>query len=272
MGILNVTPDSFSDGGRFATAQVAVAHARRMVADGADIIDIGGESTRPGADEVGPGKECDRVLPIIEALLRGDDDGGPLAVPVSVDTRKATVADAALRLGCHMVNDVSAARDPKMADVLRNAGNAVPIVIMHMLGAPKTMQEKPSYVDAPAEVATYLCERAEALESSGIARTRIIVDPGIGFGKRLIDNLDILKNIDVLGALGYPVLVGASRKSFIGTLIDADGDARLAGSLAAAATCYTGGVDIVRVHDVRETVEMFRVLDAIAHPESYRLT
>jgi dihydropteroate synthase len=265
MGVLNVTPDSFSDGGKFVRREAAVEHALRMVAEGADIIDVGGESTRPGSDAVSVGEEMDRVLPVIEAL------GSPRPpVPIAIDTRKPEVAQAALAAGCTVVNDVTAAQSGAMAEVLR-AHPDVPVILMHMLGEPKTMQVAPDYRDAPGEITAFLALRAAALETAGIARERIVLDPGIGFGKRLHDNLEILKHVDELAALGYPVLVGASRKSFLGTLLGgAPAAARLAGSLAVAAHCRSHGVNIVRVHDVRETVDLFRVLDAVERPQDHR--
>lgn len=270
MGVLNVTPDSFSDGGRFDSPAAATRHACEMARCGADLIDVGGESTRPGSRGVSASEEIDRVLPVIEALIQGSADRGPIGVPVSIDTTKPVVAREALRAGAHMVNDVSAVCDPEMADVLREAGDSVPVVIMHMKGTPETMQERAHYDDVVGEVLDFLRRRAETLEASGIDAARIVVDPGIGFGKRLCDNLDLLKNIDALRALGYPVVIGASRKSFIGQLLDRGSGERLCGSLAVVAQCYQAGVEIVRVHDVRETVELLRVIDAIRHPDPYR--
>jgi len=277
MGVLNVTPDSFSDGGKFVSHRAAVEHAHQMAAAGADIVDVGGESTRPGSDPVPAAQELARVLPVIEALVRGGDGRPPLPVPVSIDTRNAEVAHAALAAGATMVNDVSAARDPRMVDVLRAHPN-IPVVLMHMLGDPKTMQDEPRYTDAAAEVAAELAMRAAGLEATGVARERIVLDPGIGFGKRLHDNLEILQRVDDLRALGYPVLVGASRKSFIGALLGgpsrksppAPPEARLCGSLAVAAWCHAHKIEMVRVHDVRETVELFRILDAIDDPAAHR--
>ena len=276
MGILNVTPDSFSDGGRWADVDRAVERAHAMVAEGAAIVDVGGESTRPGAEPVGEAEEIDRVVPVIERLVRGDDAHAPLAAPVSVDTRKAAVARAALEAGASMVNDVSALGDPAMVDVLRRAGDDVAVVLMHMRGTPRTMQRDPRYDDVVAEVRAHLHARAGVLERAGVARARILLDPGIGFGKRLEDNLDLLKNVDALRGDGYGLVVGASRKSFIAAILERAGaeapppPRRLAGSLAAAAACHGAGVDVVRVHDVRETVELFAVLDAVADPEPWR--
>jgi dihydropteroate synthase len=277
MGVLNVTPDSFSDGGKFVAHRAAIEHAHAMVAAGADIVDVGGESTRPGSDPVPANEELARVLPVIESLARGGNGRPPLPVPVSIDTRKPEVARAAIAAGATMVNDVTAARDSRMADVLR-AHPDVPVVLMHMLGEPRTMQVDPRYHDAAGEVAAELALRAASVETLGVARERIVLDPGIGFGKRLHDNLEILQALDALRALGYPLLVGASRKSFIGTLLGGPGpkappappEARLCGSLAVAAWCHTRRVEMVRVHDVRETVGLFRVLDAIEDPTAHR--
>ncbi len=263
MGILNVTPDSFSDGGRFVDTRTAVAHAHAMVAAGAAIVDVGGESTRPGSEPVPASLEIDRVLPVIKALARGGFDHPALSVPISIDTRKPKVADEALRAGASMVNDVTAGRDPAMLDVLRWRDD-VPVVLMHMLGEPKTMQVEPKYDDVVREVGRYLDQRARALIEAGVARDRIVIDPGIGFGKRLEDNLALVKGVETLRMLGYPLMVGASRKSFIGAILDdAPARERVAGSLAVAARCYAAGVEMLRVHDVRETVELLRVLDAV---------
>jgi len=270
MGVLNVTPDSFCDGGQFRSVDDAERHAHAMANAGAAIVDVGGESTRPGSRGISEQEEVDRVAPIVDALVRGSERSAPLTIPVSIDTRKAGVARAALASGAQIVNDVTAAPDEEMASVLRDAGDSVPVVLMHMRGDPATMQNEPHYGNVVTEVREYLRERAEALAASGIQRSRIVVDPGIGFGKRLEDNLDLLKNIDVLKGLGYPVLIGASRKTFIGRLLDAPVEQRLAGSLAVAAQCYDAGTEILRVHDVRETVEMLRVLDSIRYPDPWR--
>ena len=276
MGVLNVTPDSFSDGGKFASHRVAIEHAHQMASDGADIIDIGGESTRPGADPVPVSEELARVIPVIEALVRGAPGRPPLPLPISIDTRHAEVADAALHTGCGMVNDVTAARDPRMVEVLRAHVNAS-IVLMHMQGEPRTMQQEPHYEDVVGDVTSELAMRAASLEATGIARERIVLDPGIGFGKRLHDNLELLHAIESMKELGYPRLVGASRKSFLGALLGHPGgktpappEHRLCGSLAVAAWCHAHHVEMIRVHDVRETVELFRVLDAIEDPAPYR--
>jgi dihydropteroate synthase len=269
-GILNVTPDSFSDGGSFDTADKAIEHAHAMARDGAAMIDIGGESTRPGSKGVSAQEEIDRVLPVVEALVGTPESNDIIGIPVSVDTRKPQVARAALLAGAHVINDVSAAEDPEMVDVLREAGGSIPVVIMHMKGSPESMQDEPYYDDVVAEVAAFLGDRAARLEASGIDRGRIVIDPGIGFGKRVVDNLDLLKNVDALRELGYPVLIGASRKAFIGKLLDRGANERLWGSLAVVAQCYDASTEMIRVHDVRETMDMLRVIDAIRHPELHR--
>lgn len=267
MGVLNVTPDSFSDGGRYHDSKAAIDRALEMCSEGAHIIDVGGESTRPGSRPASAGEELDRVIPVIDAVTRLEKYG-ERQVPISIDTRKAEVADVALRRGCHIINDVSAASDPEMAGVLRDHPG-VPIVLMHMRGDPATMQDAPHYDDVVLEVSAYLSQRADALVRAGIDRERIIVDPGIGFGKQFRDNLELLNRVDSFLALGYPVLIGASRKRFVGELLDADTVHRLPGSLAVAAHCYHSGVDMIRVHDVAETAGLLRVLDAVAHPADY---
>jgi dihydropteroate synthase len=258
MGILNVTPDSFSDGGRFFDGEKAIKHVLRLVDDGADIIDIGGESTRPGSKPVSAEVELERIAPVIEAII------GEINIPISIDTRRPQVAAEALKLGCHMINDVTACRDPDMPDVA--ARFSAPIIIMHMKGNPETMQDNPTYDDVVAEVGEFLAERAEFLKSRGIREDQLIIDPGIGFGKRFEDNLELMRNIGKLRSLGYPVLVGGSRKRFLGTLLDADADHRLAGSLAVAARCWNESVEIIRVHDVKETRDLLKVLDAMDDP------
>lgn len=244
MGILNVTPDSFSDGGRYTERERAIEHAREMVAQGADIIDVGGESTRPGAHPVSLAEEMDRVLPVIEALSR------ELEVPISVDTYKAPVAKMALEAGATIVNDISALRfSPDMIDVV--AQYRPWVVVMHMKGTPKDMQEAPWYEDVVGEVEGFFEERLRYLESHGISKEKVILDPGIGFGKRLEDNLSLLKHIDRFLHLGCPILVGPSRKSFIGTVLDLPVEKRLEGTLAAASIAVFQGAQIVRVHDVQ---------------------
>lgn len=257
MGILNVTPDSFSDGGMFDDAQDAVLHAARLVDEGADLLDIGGESTRPGSDPVSPGEELARVLPVIEGICASRP-----GVPISIDTRHAEVAARALDAGAVIVNDVSAGRDPSMFDVARGAGAG--LVVMHMLGDPTTMQDDPRYDDVVGEVHEFLRERVEAAVFAGIRAEQLAVDPGIGFGKNLQHNLALLRALDAFADLDAAVLVGVSRKRFVGTLSRVERAAdRLEGSIAAAVWCAANGADVVRVHDVGATVRALRVTDAI---------
>jgi dihydropteroate synthase len=257
MGILNITPDSFSDGGRFLDRATAVAHATRMVEDGADILDVGGESTRPGSNPVSADEELERVHPLIERLAELHP-----AVPVSIDTRKADVAAEALDAGATIVNDVSGGRDPAMFDVIRDREAAV--VLMHMRGDPTTMQEAPHYDDVVGEVHEYLRQRIEAAELAGIDPERIAIDPGIGFGKDLDHNLELMHGVDALLDLGRPVLVGPSRKKFIGTILDLPVEERIEGTVGAVVWMIARGAHLVRVHDVREVVRAVRVSDAIA--------
>ncbi|HEX2032420.1 MAG TPA: dihydropteroate synthase [Actinomycetota bacterium] len=256
MGILNVTPDSFSDGGRYLDPELAVSRGVEMAAEGADILDVGGESTRPGSDPVSPAEERDRVVPVIKRLTAETD------VPISIDTRKAEVAAAAIEAGASIVNDVSAADDPAMFGVARDG--AAGLVLMHMRGEPKTMQDDPHYDDVVAEVRAYLADRAAAAEAAGIERERLCLDPGLGFGKSSSHSLQLMRENAALAELGYPLLVGPSRKSFIrDALGDAPIDRRREGSLGAVAYLAAHGAHIVRVHDVRPTVEVLRVVDAI---------
>jgi dihydropteroate synthase len=261
MGVVNVTPDSFSDGGRFLDTTEAIAHGRRLAAEGADIVDVGGESTRPGAPPVEASDEVQRVVPVVRALAAE-------GIVVSVDTSKATVANEALAAGAEVVNDISALADPDMAEVVAAGGAG--IVLMHMRGTPSTMQDDPQYEDVTAEVRTMLLARAAFAEQSGIEADRICLDPGIGFGKTVAHNLQILRELPSLTSIGYPVLVGASRKSFIGTvagLTDAeDRDAATAGTTALA---VNAGVFGVRVHDVSANLQSARVADAIVRPEYF---
>lgn len=255
MGIVNVTPDSFSDGGTHADPDAAIDFARGLAGDGAGILDVGGESTRPGSDEVSPAEELERVLPVVRALSPGP-------VPVSVDTRHAEVALACVRAGASILNDVSGFRDPAMVDAALDCDAGV--VVMHMLGEPKTMQQEPRYDDVVVRVAEWLGEHAAALVDAGVAPERIAVDPGIGFGKTLEHNLELLRRLDEVAELGYPVLVGASRKRFIGTLTGVEVPAeRVAGSLAAALIAARHGANIVRVHDVAATVDALAVWEAV---------
>jgi len=245
MGILNVTPDSFYDGGRYATAAAAIDRGLRMIEDGADIIDIGGESTRPGSSPTSRNDELDRVLPVVEGIARQSD------VAISIDTSKAEVARGALDAGAAMVNDVSALRaDVSMAGVVADAGAFV--TLMHMQGEPASMQESPTYENVVEEVCAFLEERVRAAVAGGISAERILIDPGIGFGKRLEHNLDILRDIGRLRSLGHPVVCGLSRKSFLGALLDLPAEERLEGTIAANAIAIANGADVIRVHDPKE--------------------
>lgn len=254
MGVLNVTPDSFSDGGRFLDLPAALAQAERMALDGAAIIDVGGESTRPGATPVDEDEELRRVLPVIERLA------ATLSIPVSVDTQKPAVMRRAITAGASLVNDVSALAVPGAIEAV--AGSDAAVCLMHMRGVPGTMQDAPRYGDVLAEVRSFLGRRVAACETAGIARSRIAVDPGFGFGKTLEHNLALLAGLPVLAADGQPVLAGLSRKRMIGSLTGRDGDGRLAGSLAAAVLAAWNGARIIRAHDVRETVDALRVVAA----------
>lgn len=256
MGILNVTPDSFSEDGRFFDPEEAVRHAAQMISDGAEVVDVGGESTRPGSDPVPADEEIRRVLPVIERIAEQRPD-----VPISIDTRKTEVADRALAAGATIVNDVSAGGDPGMFDVVRKHDAA--IVLMHMKGEPKTMQQSPEYEDVVGEVHEFLRERIEAAEVAGIDAERIAIDPGIGFGKNLEHNLELMHRIDSFLDLGRPVLVGPSRKRFIGAVLDVPEDGRVEGTIGAVAWLVSRGAHVVRVHDVREVVRAVRVIDAI---------
>ncbi len=260
MGILNVTPDSFSDGGRFLEPGAAVAHALRMAEDGADVIDVGGESTRPGSDPVPAEEELARVLPVVRGIVEARPD-----LPVSIDTRKPEVAEAALAAGARIVNDVAAGRTPGMFEVVRAAGAGM--VLMHMLGEPKTMQEAPSYEDVVAEVRSFLAERLEAAAEAGVEPEALVVDPGIGFGKTLEHNLLLLRHLEALTELGRPVMVGPSRKRFIGAILGLPEDQRDEGTAGAVAWAVAHGASVVRVHDVRTTARVVRVVDAIARVE-----
>jgi len=256
MGILNVTPDSFSDGGLYLDPERAVARGVEMAGEGADVIDVGGESTRPGADPVPPEAEQARVETVVRELRRR------VSVPISVDTRRAAVARAALEAGADIVNDVSALRDPAMAEVIREFGAGA--VLMHMQGEPATMQRAPAYSDVVAEVVDFLRERLEAAAAAGIGREQVVLDPGIGFGKTPEHNLALLAALPRLAALGRPVLVGVSRKSVVGHLTGRPVHERRAGSLALAVWAVLNGADIVRVHDVRDSCDAMSVADRMA--------
>jgi len=249
MGVLNVTPDSFSDGGQFFNVERAVERGIQMAVEGAAIIDIGGESTRPGSASISDDEQIERVVPVINVLSK------KIAVPISVDTCKVKVAEAALEAGANMLNDITALSDERMAELAARVG--VPIVLMHMQGTPATMQVEPKYEDVVGEVMEFLISRAKQAENFGIAKNMIFIDPGIGFGKTLEHNLMLLRNINKFVASGYRVLVGASRKSFIGKLTGREKPTeRIFGTAATVALCAAAGVSIVRVHDVAEMVDV----------------
>ena len=257
MGVLNVTPDSFSDGGTFMDPEKAYLHALRMRDDGADIIDIGGESTRPGAEETPEDLELSRILPLVERISRESE------AVISVDTYKARVARKAIEAGAHMINDISGLRfDPEMAPLIAETG--VPVVIMHIKGTPRDMQKEPSYEDVMGEIIASLEESMEIAYRAGVREEQIVVDPGIGFGKRLQDNLDIIRHLSELKILGRPILLGTSRKSFIGSILNLSVTDRLEGTAATVSVGIMNGVHIIRVHDVREMARVAKVTDAVA--------
>jgi len=261
MGVLNVTPDSFSDGGEFFDTERAVKRGIRMAEEGAAIIDVGGESTRPGAEPVSAEEQIKRVVPVIRELK------SKVGVPVSIDARYREIAEAALNAGAGMINDVTALSDEKLAELA--ARGEVPVVLMHMKGEPQTMQKNPQYQNVVTEVKQYLLERAERAETLGIKKDRIFIDPGIGFGKTVEHNLLLLKNIDKFVATGYRVLAGTSRKSFIGEITGREKPAeRIFGTAATVALCVAAGVSVVRVHDVAEMVEVVKVTKAIKDVEA----
>jgi dihydropteroate synthase len=260
MGIVNVTPDSFAESGRYATVHSALAHARALLSDGADLIDIGGESTRPGALPVSEQEEIERVLPLIEQLRMECDER---AVPISVDTRKPAVMRAAIATGASMINDVGALQASGAIQVVADSALPVAVCLMHMRGEPATMQQDAFYDDVVGDVVAFLRARTAASLAAGIDRERIVVDPGFGFGKTVEHNLVLLRRLPELVALGYPVLVGLSRKSTIGVLTGRAVGERIAGSIAAALAAVARGAAIVRVHDVRETVDALKIWRAI---------
>jgi dihydropteroate synthase len=256
MGILNVTPDSFSDGGKFADTGAAVAQGLRLLAEGADIVDVGGESSRPGASPVPEEEELRRVVPVVRALAR---EKGAV---ISVDTVKARVASEAMAAGASVINDISALRaDPRMAEVAARTGAGV--VLMHMKGTPRDMQDNPSYADVVGEIASFLAGRGEAARQAGIPAEAVAYDPGIGFGKTPAHNLEIIRRLAELRGLDGPLVVGPSRKSFIGAVLDLPPAERLEGTAAAAALAVAGGASVVRVHDVGAMVRVVKVADAI---------
>lgn len=252
MGILNATPDSFSDGGLHYRHDVAIDHARKMMEDGADIIDIGGESTRPGAAPVSVHEELDRVLPIIEGLH---------GVPISIDTFKPEVMKAAITAGAQMVNDINALQDTDAMKIVANS--QVAVCLMHKQGNPKTMQQQPDYRNVMDEVKHFLHSRIEAAEAAGIARERIVIDPGFGFGKTLRHNLALLRNLEEFKELCIPILAGLSRKSMLGEITGQDAQHRMPASIAAALIAAQRGASILRVHDVRATVDALKIWNAI---------
>lgn len=255
MGILNVTPDSFSDGGRFTGRDAALRHAAQMVAAGATFIDVGGESTRPGARQVSPTEELERVAPVVEAIARDLD------VVISVDTSTPAVMREVARLGAGLINDVRSLQRDGALDAA--AATGLPVCLMHMLGEPADMQDDPRYENVTAEVRQFLAACMDACEAAGIDRERIILDPGFGFAKTVEHNLSLFKNLQQLEALGRPLLVGVSRKSMIGKVLGREVDGRLYGSLALAALAVAKGASIIRVHDVAETVDVVRMIAAV---------
>jgi dihydropteroate synthase len=263
MGVLNVTPDSFSDGGKYVDPEAAVARALQMAQEGAEIIDIGGESTRPGAREVPAAVECERVLPVIRKL------NGRLGRPISIDTRKAIVAERALEAGAMIVNDISAMTfDPGMAAVV--ARHRAGVVLMHMRGTPATMQRMARYRDVVGEVCAYLARRARAAQAAGIAKSRIVLDPGIGFAKKTSHNLKLLAGLSRLCRLGYPVMAGVSRKNFIRQIAGTEGEQLIFGTAAAVALAIAAGAAIVRVHDPAPITAAVRVAAAIGAADRYK--
>ncbi|MBN1253758.1 MAG: dihydropteroate synthase [Deltaproteobacteria bacterium] len=260
MGVLNITPDSFSDGGLFLEPEAAIEHGLRMAEEGADIIDVGGESSRPGSDPVPLDEEIRRIIPVIKGLV------ARLQIPISVDTYKAQVAEQAVEVGAQIINDISGLHfDSQMPAVA--ARYDTPLIIMHIKGTPKTMQQDPSYTDVMAEVITYLREGIERIERAGADPEQVIVDPGIGFGKRAEDNLVILNRLNDLNILERPLLIGTSRKSFIGAVLDVEVDQRMVGSLATVAVSVLRGAHIVRVHDVAPVRQAVDMVDAIINAE-----
>jgi len=264
MGVLNVTPDSFSDGGKYEEPEAAIERALAMEREGADVLDIGGESTRPGAEETSAAEELDRILPVLEGLR------GRLKIPVSVDTRRAAVVELAIRAGAEMIKDVSGLRtDAHLAEVV--ARNGVGLILMHMRGEPRTMQRGPFARNVLSDVVSGLRESVAMARKAGVAKTQIILDPGIGFGKSYAQNYELIEKLPRLTALGYPLLVGTSRKGFLGATLARDGksapsEERIWGTAATVTASILGGVHIVRVHDVAQMVQVARVADCVANP------
>jgi len=256
MGILNVTPDSFSDGGEYVNPEAAIKRGIEIEQEGADILDIGAESTRPGAASISANEELNRLLPVIDGLIN------KIKIPISVDTYKATVADEVLTRGIHLINDISGLRfDPQLKEVI--AKHKACVVIMHIKGTPKNMQQNPHYVDVMREILEYLQDSINMAISAGIKRDQIIIDPGIGFGKRLADNFEILKRLNELNQLQLPILIGPSRKSFIGKILNTEPDQRFEGTAAAVALGIHNGAHIVRVHDIKKNARVCRIADLI---------
>ena len=256
MGILNVTPDSFSDGGRYLDVTAAINHAKKMATDGADVIDVGGESSRPGASPASAKEELARVMPVVEGIV---DD---ISVPVSIDTCKSAVARRALEAGAHIVNDITALRgDADMAKVVAEMGAGV--ILMHMRGSPRTMQRSPAYDDVVSEISSWLQRRIGEAEAKGVSADRIVIDPGIGFGKTVNHNLEILRRLDEFRQLSKPILIGTSRKSFIGKILNLPASDRLEGTAATVTWAIAHGADIIRVHDVKTMHRVARMTDAL---------
>lgn len=261
MGVLNVTPDSFSDGGLFFKPTRAIEHGLKMAEEGADIIDVGGESTRPGSDAISPEEELERIIPVVAAL------SPQLTIPISADTYKSRVAEEAIEAGAQIVNDISGLRfDPQMPSVVVKYG--CPVIMMHVKGTPKTMQDNPQYEDVIGEIITYFREGIEILERAGGDREQVIVDPGIGFGKRAQDNLVILNRLNELSVLGRPISVGTSRKSFIGAVLGRDVGDREIGTLASVAVSVVRGAHVVRVHEVAPARQVVDMVDAVSNAEA----
>ena len=258
MGIVNVTPDSFSDGGKFNTTEKAIEHALQLVEEGAEILDIGGESTRPGASPVPLDEELKRVIPVIEGL-RG------VGVPLSIDTYKPQVMQAAITAGADIVNDVCALREPQALEIV--AASQVGVCLMHMQGRPQTMQADPQYDDVVSEVRKFLKDRLNAAEQAGIARSRIVLDPGFGFGKRTAHNLTLLNHLNDIQALGLPLLIGLSRKSVLGQVVGSSVDERVHASIAASVVSVMKGANIVRVHDVKPTIDALKIVQAVMNEQ-----
>ena len=257
MGILNVTPDSFSDGGRFTRANIAVDHAINMIDDGAHIIDIGGESTRPGSVPISEDEECERILPVIESIKKINSK-----ITISIDTYKASVAKKAIEAGADMVNDISGLTfDSNMLPLL--SGKDIPVIIMHINGKPKTMQNNPVYDDLVEDIKRFLYHQSKVAEESGIKKEHIILDPGIGFGKTFDHNFTLLRRLDEICSLGYPIMIGPSRKAFIGDVLELPPDDRIEGTLATIVAGIMNGAKIVRVHDVKEVKRAVKITEKI---------